>query len=77
MIDHESETRRIPKPHRPASLTDPRLRPEAVYRYASLEFPRESVTWLLHPTDPHRPEAARRRSARRRLREWIFSRGGS
>ncbi|HYB62882.1 MAG TPA: hypothetical protein VEE86_00460 [Thermoplasmata archaeon] len=79
MLEHELETRRLPRPHRPTLLVDPRLRLEAVARYASLEFPRESVGWLLGASETSAPGTApaRRPTVRQRIRDWVLAPQGS
>jgi len=75
MLEHEFETRRLPRPPRPASLVDRPRRPEAIARYASLEFPRESVGWLLGGSETAAPGATRvrRPTVRERIRDWVLS----
>jgi len=47
MTEYEWEVRRVPRARTPGTIAVREPRPSALRTYVDLEFPRESLTWLL------------------------------
>ena len=67
MTDYEWEVGRMPKPRDERGPGGHHHRKGAVAVYAALEFPRESITWIVkskHDSERERPEKGRSAGAK-------------